>query len=756
MELDHFYELVPSKDYALHAAAIQRADYSLFDTEAFQKGFAEESKEETKQIHFYLNDMSCYACVWVCEQVTKKIDARCSLSINMATGEASLLLPKGAKPLSEFVKTYESLGYGVTPNRSSRSGKGSELNRIGVAFFCLMNVMMLAFPEYLDSQSLAPSFRQVFRALSAVLAGIAIFYSGWPFLKNAVMSLKQGKVHLDFPIGLALLVGFGYSLMNALQGAAHVYFDSMTAVVALVLSGRFVQTRALEHILREQAKFLEGDAHFVRLETAAGPKMVPLTSVRMFEKISVLPGEIIPLKGRLASLGADISYGLLRGESVSEGVNQGELISAGAMNGSRPLTLEALEDGTQSFLLHLQSASRALYQEKGRFLSLSEKMARFFVVLVLGAAFGVGLWFLPSNPEEGFRRFAAVLLVACPCIFGFGAPLVIARAFQLGLKRGIVFRSQNSLERLSLAKFFYFDKTGTLTQDEGRVKAATWHSENLLGLGLDKTEILPLLRELPLVSRHHVAQGLGSWALDGVPSIGKFPIRNVKEIFGQGLSFEWGTSALRIGRVGFCFGSESPGAANADSYVTIDGKEILRFQLDESLRPEADECLRQLVEGGRKPLVLSGDKKERVRALGQALGISDTHLFSELSPSDKLFSIAHKEQSVMVGNGINDALASSGAAIGIALANASDAMKEASDISFQREGLSPLLTAIALSAEARKVMKRCFALALAFNSIAMSLALTGLVTPVMAAVLMPFSSITVFLSSQRFQLKGIV
>lgn len=754
MELDRFYELVPSKDYAIHAAAIQRADYSLFDTRAFQNSFSEETQEEAKNVYFYLNDMSCYACVWVCEQATRKIDSNCRLSINMATGEASLHLPKGAKPLSEFVRTYESLGYAVTPNRSDKKARHSDLSRIGVAFFCLMNVMMLAFPEYLDERSLDVMFRNVFRALSAVLAAFAIFYSGWPFLVNALNSLKKGRVHLDFPISLALVVGYSYSVMNLIQGEDHVYFDSMTAVVALVLSGRFIQKRALDRIIREQAKFLEGEARFVRLNTELGPKMVPLTSIQASQSISVLPGEIIPLKGRLESPSADVSYGLLRGETLSEEIKQGSIIFAGAMNGSQPLTLETLEDGSESFLLHIQAASRALYQEKGRFLGLSEKMAKFFVVLVLGAAVGVGIWFMPHDPEEGFRRFAAVLLVACPCVFGFGAPLVIARAFQIGLKRGIVFRSQNSLERLCLAKDFYFDKTGTLTQDEARVKNAEWHSENLQKLGISEADVRSLLREVCRFSRHHVAQGLASWAGDEGTALEFSSVHNVREAFGQGLSLEWRGLTLRVGRSGFCFDSIKPDRAAVATFVSVNGLEVLSFQLDESLRPEADSCLQELSAQGRNIFVLSGDKKERVQDLGKELKISASHLLSELSPGEKLLHIPDKRHSVMVGNGINDALASSGASIGIALANASDAMKEASDISFQQEGLAPLLAAIALSAEARKVMTRCFGLALAFNAIAMSLAVTGLITPVMAAVLMPLSSISVFLSSQRFSYVG--
>lgn len=752
MELDRFYDLVPSNYYAATASVVPRVDYSLFDTDAFQKGFAEKTENESQYVHFYLNDMTCYACVWVCEQVTKKIDSRSSLSINMTTGEASLLLPSGSKPLSEFVKTYESLGYAVTPNRNHKKESRSELNRIGVAFFCLMNVMMLAFPEYLDIASLSETFRNVFRYVSAALAGLTVFYSGWPFLKNALGSVRNRQVHLDFPIGLALIVGYFYSVWNTFQAGEHVYFDSMTAVVTLVLTGRFIQSRALSTLLREQSKFMEGGSDFVRLEKETSLEMVPLPTIQKGQTLHLLPGEVIPLKSVLRSTSAEISYGLLRGESRPHVVRQGDEIFAGAVNGSSAIEVDALEEGSESFLLQLQSASRKLYQDKGRFLSLSERFARFFVGFVLAAAFGIALYFMGTDPEEGFRRFAAVLLVACPCIFGFGAPLVIAKAFQIGLQRGVVFRSQLSLENLSTSKTFYFDKTGTLTKDELKIVNVHWHDENMKSLGLERAELILVLQALSRVSRHHVPRALAQWSKSQGEALTPVTLSHVEETFGQGLSFVWNTNTYKLGRNTFCFGHDCK--QTFGTYLSVNDKEIFVCEMDEALREEARDCLTTISANGSKEIyVLSGDQKNRVESYRKALGIPSLKLLGDLSPPEKLGYIKRSDRSVMVGNGINDTLASSGASIGVALANATDAMKEASDIVLQREGLKPLLEAMEVSAEARRVMTRCFVLALSFNAVAMSLALSGIVTPVMAAILMPASSITVFFSSQRFRLR---
>lgn len=749
-ELKRFYEIVQENRDSLRPAGPQTQDYRLFDAAEFQAGFVETTSSGGQTAHFYLENMSCYACVWVCEQVTKQIDPEASLAINLSSGEATLDFSSSKVALSEFLSRFETLGFPVSPNSEFQQNEKQEMARIGVALFCVTNIMMLAFPEYLGAESLEDRFRDLFRWISTGLAGLSVFYAGWPFIQGAVASLRRGQLHLDLPIGLALVVCFFYSLLHTWQGHPHVYYDSTAAVVALLLIGRWAQGRALRRIMREKSKYFASEARFVRLQHGNGDEEIThLASIECGQTLRILAGEVIPLRAELVSPCAEINRSLLTGEADWLALHHGDSIDAGSMNGGQPILIRSLERGMQSFLLRLQNAAQILYQQKGGFAALSEKMAKAFVIFVLIMAFGSLAWHWQASTERAITRFATVLLIACPCIFGFGAPMVLSRALLLGLQRGVLFRSQNALERLALVRDFFFDKTGTLTEDDSQVTNAVWDEIALQNLTLQKDEVLSLLRKLPDLSHHHSLLALAAFA--GRGSDHAVGIKAVREVFGQGISLVWRDLDVRIGRFGFCF-QEPP--AHADdleySYVSLNQANVLRFKLQDQLRADARTAVRDLLGSRKNVYMLTGDSMERALSVGEELGLQAHHIIARLSPNEKPGQIERKSQNAMVGNGINDTLAMAQVEIGIAVANATESLREKADIALLAPGLDPLMRAIALSGATRRALQRCFGFALLFNLIGMSLAISGWVTPVLGAILMPISSFTIFAIARRW------
>lgn len=751
-ELKRFYEIVQENRESIAPAGLQRRDYGLFDHPSFQKDFVEDTAAGEQRAHFYLGNMTCYACVWVCETMTRRIDPAAQLAINLSTGEAHLRFDSKRHVLSDFLKNFESLGYAVSPNRQYQSDARSDVLRIGVSLFCLMNIMMLALPEYLSPETLSLEFRDLFRWISLGLASVSVFYGAWPLLRGAVQALRNWQLHLDLPIGLGVLVAFLYSSWHTFLGLEDVYFDTTAAVVALLLIGRFIQKQALQRIHREQNQWAEGDFRFARVQAVSGSEeLKALTSITRGERLRLLPGEVVPLEGELLDAKAEMHLGWLTGESQLRGVKRGETVPAGAVNGSGPMHLLAKQDGAESYLLRLEESAQALQQDKGRALELSERLARAFVVLVLLVAGLVFFYWWPRDPSTAITRFVAVLLVACPCIFGFGAPLVIARAFQWGLRRSVLFRSQAALEGLSQVRDYYFDKTGTLTEDESQVQDPRWHEAALARVGWSRDDILSLLRVLPDLAEHHVLRALASWS--GPPSQVLPPeaIKGLRVYWGQGISLVWREREIRIGRAPFCCTAGlQEGVPAAASALSIDGALILDFKLEEKLRPEAQALIARLLQAGKKCWILSGDGEAKVLRIGRTLGLAPEHLLAQLTPEGKSQRIAHGARAAMVGNGINDTLAASKVGIGIATQDASSALREAADIALTAPGLAPLASALAISKAARGAMLRCFGFALGFNLLGLSLAVTGTVTPVIAAVLMPISSLTIFTLARRW------
>jgi cation transport ATPase len=750
-ELNRFYQIVQENRDTLRPARPQKQDYRLFDAAEFQEAFVESTPSGQQTAHFYLENMSCYACVWVCEQVTRQIDPEASLSINLSSGEATLDFKSSKVALSEFLSRFETLGFPVSPNSEYQLNEKQEIARIGVALFCVMNIMMLAFPEYLGAASLEHRFRDLFRWISTVLAALSVFYAGWPFLQGALSSLSRRQLHLDLPIGLAIVVCFFYSLVHTWQGHPHVYYDSTAAVVALLLVGRWAQGKALRRIMREKSRYFATEARFVRLvKDGEDEEIAALASITAGQTLKVLAGEVIPLKAELLSDFAEINRSLLTGESDWLAIHKGQTIDAGSMNGGQPILVRSLESGMQSFLLRLQNAAQSLYQHKGGFAALSEKMAKAFVIFVLTMAFGSLAWHWEASSERAITRFATVLLIACPCIFGFGAPLVISRALLLGLQRGVLFRSQNALERLSLVQNFFFDKTGTLTEDDSFVADAEWNESGLQELNLQKEELLGLFRKLPDFSTHHSLKALSGFAASGPAS--QESIKAVREVFGQGISLVWRGMDVRVGRYGFCF-QDAPQDEQAleYSYISIDRRMLLRFKLQDQLRSDACAAVQGLQASQRSVFILTGDSLERAQAVGHELGLKEDHVVARLSPKEKLGRIDDKKRNAMVGNGINDTLAMAQVEIGIAVANATDSLREKADIALLAPGLDPLMRAIELSTATRRALQRCFGFALFFNLIGMSLAISGWATPVLGAILMPISSFTIFAIARRWQ-----
>jgi Cu2+-exporting ATPase len=751
LELKRFYEIVQENRDSLRPATPPKQDYRLFDAQEFQEGFVETTSGGQQTAHFYLENMSCYACVWVCEQVTKQIDPEARLAINLSSGEATLDFKSSKVALSEFLARFETLGFPVSPNSEYQLTGRQEIARIGVALFCATNIMMLAFPEYLGAATLDARFRDLFRWISTVLAALSVFYAGWPFLKGALSSLGRRQLHLDLPIGLAIVVCFFYSLVHTIQGHPHVYYDSTAAVVALLLVGRWAQGKALRRIMREKSRYFASEARFVRLQQDDGrEEITPLSTITEGATLRILAGEVIPLRAELISPCGEINRSLLTGEADWLALQQGQIIEAGSLNGGQPILVRSLETGMQSFLLRLQQAAQNLYQEKGGFAALSEKMAKAFVIFVLTMAFGSLAWHWEASSERAITRFATVLLIACPCIFGFGAPLVLSRALLLGLQRGVLFRTQNALERLALIRNFFFDKTGTLTEDDSAVSSAQWNEKALHDLQLEQNDVLNLFRKLPDLSTHHSLAALAAFAGNGTRS--EDSIKAVREVFGQGLSFVWRGLDVRVGRYAFCF-QETPNdeKALAASYVSINRQPVLTFKLQDRLRPEALTAIHELQKAGRNVYMLTGDTLERAQAVGAELGLATEHVAARLSPHEKLGRIDDKSGHAMVGNGINDTLAMARVEIGIAVANATESLREKADIALLAPGLDPLLRAIQLSVATRRALQRCFGFALIFNLIGMSLAISGWATPVTGAILMPISSFTIFAIARRWQ-----
>lgn len=688
--------------------------------------------------HVFIDRISCYACVWVCEKAIKKADLKAEIRINMNSQQAQIYFEPSECKLSEVATVLDQLGYPVSLDTNHAKNNKSQLLRLGVAFFCLMNIMLLSSAEYLGSDLEDSVFFHIFRYISMGLATLDLLFAATPFYSNTLRAIRKGHLHLDLPISLALLSSYLFSSYNTLLGEGHVYFDSMVAIIFLLLLGRFMQDYSLKKNLQSQQLRKRTD-HWVRFKKSEGLwDWKESKNIAPGDRLKLLPGDLVPVKCRLESDRARISEGLMTGESDEKDKAMGQTIDSGSSNIDSLIEVTSLEEGSQSKLFQIEAESQRILDEKGSMSVLSQKLAHFLILFVLSVC-SIVLFVMPF--EQSFPRAIAILLVACPCAFGLATPLILARSLNLGWKKGIIFRSLKAIETLPNCKNFYFDKTGTLTVPD-RQAQLIMIDESLGSL----RELAQTTLTIRSESNHHWSLALSQWALGEVQT-SNLKIANFKESFGQGISFSIGENVFRCGKKSFV---ECESFIKHGTFISKNNKLWAVFDLSEGAANGAIELVHKLQEEDYNTMIYSGDSEEKVNEFISKYHLQGLSYQAKMLPEDKLDMIGH-ERSVMVGNGINDAMAMAKSDLSIAVLNSTEQACKASDISLTTDNLMSVFSAIKITKLARKSLKRCFIFAFLFNISAISLGVLGFLTPVAAALLMPLSTLTVIALSSRWR-----
>ena len=760
LELDNYYELLAtSKQNSPSLRDNVKGDsYDLYDEADFQKEFCHPSGEQLMSCRLYVDNLSCYACVWLGERAVRSLaPENIDIKINLASGSALILYDPAKVKLSTMVRRLEQLGYPTSPMRQDANEQRRSLTQIGVAGFCFANLMLFAVTDYLDG-GLEVEFRNFFNWISAGLATLCLLVAGRPFYQNAWLSLRRGMIHLDLPIFFAIFIAYIFSLYNTIRGQAGVYFDSLAAIIFLILVARYFQKMILTKHLRRSAFYNQGRHHYVRrLESDDTQTIIPLSQVKAGDRLRILAHHVLPARCRLSSDETELSSELVDGEPEWKTFRKGDELPAGFLLGELPADVEALEDGAKSFLARISAASERIQAARGQFTQLSETLGRWLVVVVL-AIVAIQWFALRDLPmAEKMSRMVATLLITCPCTFGIGTPLVFARAFRLGYETGVVWNNQRAVETLAKIRHFFFDKTGTLTLPNAKAQLV-YPSQADFALEADVAAGLrEILSRVDEVSSHHVARGIAAWArgvksqVEPVLKPDRAVIIKAVEVKGQGLSLETKLGLIKIGRAKFAIDNRTSSGMRLSSqvtaYVSLNGLGVAAFRFEEQAKPEAEALLKTLAKQGRKLTILSGDQSQAVERFTESMAAVGLSSFGKLSPVAKVAKLSHlnqsKEQTAMVGNGINDIAVLSKADLGIVVNQSSDWATEKADMILVND-LAALIPALSISRRARRALLSCFIYAISFNTLGIVLGTIGFISPVMAAILMPISSLIVF------------
>ncbi len=696
---------------------------------------------EAGQIALSLPTIHCAACISRIEDGLTAHPGVRSARVNLTLKRASIDADADVTP-AEMVGLVEGLGYEAheldpgTLNATATDRAGRELlMRLAVAGFAAMNVMLLSVAVWSGADD---ATRDMFHWISAAIALPAVAFCGVPFYRNAWGALRQGRLNMDVPITLAVGLAVVTSLWETALSGHHAYFDAAIALVFFLLAGRYLdhRTRAVARSAAEELTALEVPRAW-RIEDGQEVER-PIAELAVGGVVLVRAGGRVPVDGEIVEGTSELDRSLLTGETVPVFAGPGQAVSAGEVNLTGPLRIRASAVGAETSLHRMADLVAIAESGRSRYTSLADRAAKLYApgVHILSALAFAG-WFLYTfDMRTALNIAAAVLIITCPCALGLAVPAVTTAASGRLFRKGMLIKHETALERLAEVDSVVFDKTGTLTAGVPVLTNAEVLDDAARGvaLALARGSAHPLARA--------IAKALGE--AEAKPA----EVTQIAEVPGYGVSGRVGDLEVRLGRAAWV------GAEPCDrtaTYLKIGEAAPVTLTFEDALRPGAEEAVAALLRAGKAVWLVSGDTEPAVKALAERLGIAAWH--AGVLPEDKARIVAELSDQgahvLMVGDGLNDTAALAAAHVSISPASALDAARVASDVVLLGTDLAPLAEALVVAGKARRRITENFRLATLYNIIAVPLAVAGLATPLIAALAMSASSITVSLNALR-------
>lgn len=767
--LDEFYNIrkrLPPEQPV--AARLVESEFKHFADPEFQKEFVETNSEGLSRVELFLEGIHCAACVWLLEKLPHVLQGVSEVRVNFGESFATIIYDANSITLPKVAETINSLGYIPHPRRYEQEAaqrladRRTLLLRIGVAGLAAGNTMMVAVSMYQGwFTGIAPKFSAFFHWFSLLVSVPAVFYSALPFYRAALGGLRARMLHIDLPISLGILAGFFASVYQTLRGASHVYYDSICALIFLLLIGRFLQRAGIDKAIQQTELLYVLSPNMARRCGDQGIEEVYTNSLQVGDVIEVRPGETFAADGLLMQGTTKVDRSVLTGESRPIACAPGDKVFAGTKNIEAEVLLRVDTTARQSRLGKLMRDLEHSAQEKSGLTLVTDKIAGWFVLVVLLLAVGCAVfWSFHTDVSTAIEHTLALLVISCPCALGLAAPISMSIATRAAARRGVFIKNTETIEQLCLVDTVYLDKTGTLTK--GAPSVASWHcaSEDTL----DQAVLISVALEEG--STHPLAHAIRNFAAARQIETGSASelMQTTREIPGKGVQGTDGKAGeWRLGSLGwvqehgaaldeqskaFCKASKERGLSPIA--LTQGGRCVAFFAIGDALKDEARGFVSALEKQGIKCSILSGDYAQIVALAARQLGISADRVRAELSPEEKVSVILEDISAsacAMIGDGVNDAAAFAAADVGIAVQGGAEASLRSADIFVNSSNLNDTRDVFEMARRTIAVIRRNLVFSLAYNMVGASLALAGMVSPLLAAVLMPLSSLTVVLSS---------
>lgn len=696
---------------------------------------------DQSRMNFYIEGIHCVACLWLMEHLPSLVPGVESAEMQLE----NMILKVTRKAGGSFAETAEMLAHlGYEPHPLTMDEDAAKLQeaedkkqllQVGVAGFCAANTMFVFICIYAGISGKLLNF---FRYYSFFLFLPVVIYSAQPFYRSAWAALRSRHINIDVPVTAAILLGSTAGLYNLVTGSSHIYFDSLSVFVFLLLGTRFF-LKKLHQKFSGKTDFSEFliPAYVTRVNAQTSAlERVALERIEAGDHIQINADEVVSVDGEVADGESFVDCHMLNGESLPVAVKPGSQVFAGTVNQGEPLRVMVQAVGCETRLA--QMIQKINETEKPGIVQLADRLSKWYLWIVFAATAGIMLWFIPKDFSEGLNRALSLIIVACPCALALATPLAYSLGLRMAARLGVLLKGPAVLEKIAAAKTLFLDKTGTLTY--GQFDVLAWQDAG------DESGLFDIAYALELESRHPIALAIKRYVAQRRETSAA-AVSDFKENLGRGVSGYVYGHYYEIKSVS---AAEDCAVVNNDTIETEvglfeNGVLKVRIRLGDALRSTSAEAVRRLKKQFDRVELISGDRQASVQAVANQLGIE--YVRAEVSPEEKQSLVQSQAYSMMVGDGANDALALSSAYVSAAVQGSLDISFRCADIYFLRPGIEPLAPLIEVSHVTKRTIYRNLIISLIYNTAGVGLALAGWVTPLVAAVIMPLSSFSVLLSS---------
>ena len=767
--LEGYYSVRDAIDPDAQAVSSTQGTYEELDDPAFQATCVENLPGGYAQAELLLEGMHCAACVWLVERLPKVLDGVVESRANIRRRTTIVRYQPDRVKLSAIARGFDRLGYAAHPARgaAAREARVHEdrrfLIRVGAAGAIAGNVMLLAIALHggaLDGMS--DVWKNTFRWYSMALGLLSLAWPGRVFFVGALAALRTKVAHLDVPIALALAVGGILGAYNTIAGRGEIYFDSLSVLVFFLLVGRWIQHRqqrnASDHV---ELMLTLTPTSAVRINDDGSKDRVPIEAVEVGMLVEVLAGGSLPADGRIEFGETNLDTAMITGESRPVPSKVGDEVLAGATNLRSPIHVRVSAVGDSTRVGRLMRLVASASADKAPIVQFADRIAARFVLIVIGLALiTLVYWASIEGLASGIEYATALLIVTCPCALGLATPMAMSIAMGRAAKAGILVKSAAAIESMSKPGRMILDKTGTITQGKTRVVRTLFDQQC-------DPELLRMAGAIEQHSNHPLARAIVDAA---EVERGSQPLQNatnIQQAIGEGISGQVDACEVHIGSPSFIESqfAFSPETRTAIESVISDGLSPIVIWarsngtdrlgvlgIGDPIREEAAASVRWLANAGWDLSLCSGDHPQIVAAVAKAVGIPDAS--GGVAPEAKAQRVRDLQSEsdrpvVMVGDGVNDAAALASAEVGIAVQGGAEASLEAADIYLTTPGVAPLVALASLGSHTMRTIRMSLIFSIAYNALMAGLAMSGMINALIAAVIMPISSLTVVAMSSR-------